>query len=303
MATEGFGEAKPMGGVVGASSQPGTDPFATPAAPPTPTSATQSAAPPAAPPTPKGPFDPPQPPAVYHPIPPREAGDGAVPPPPPAASGGSAHAKQHNWIGVVALILGLLGAGVFAIGAGIFGIRAANMGRATNKGLSVAGMVLGFLSFLAWPFIAMGLGSVLSNYVDSTPVYHEETRQERFSEGQDPMTLREGECFDEILDADGHLTGVTVVGCAGPHGYQVYHAGSVSEQAYVDEDHMSDVVFELCFREEAWERYDFDAPGAEDVWSYWYYPERWWWAQGGRAYVCFVGLDGDPMTGSFYRAQ
>jgi len=58
--------------------------------------------------------------------------------------------SEQNWFGIVALVTGLLGLGVIPLTFGILGVRAARQGRANNRGMSVAGVVLGALGVLVW---------------------------------------------------------------------------------------------------------------------------------------------------------
>lgn len=51
--------------------------------------------------------------------------------------------KDNNWMGIVALITGIIGLSVVAIVFGILGLSAAKKGKATNRGVSIAGIVLG----------------------------------------------------------------------------------------------------------------------------------------------------------------
>ena len=51
-------------------------------------------------------------------------------------------AKDNNWMGVVALATGIIGVSVAAIVFGILGLSAAKKGKATNRGMSIAGIIL-----------------------------------------------------------------------------------------------------------------------------------------------------------------
>ncbi|QPL04501.1 MULTISPECIES: DUF4190 domain-containing protein [Actinomyces] len=60
-------------------------------------------------------------------------------------------------LGIAALACCGLFTGIPAIILGIMGVQAANQGRASNKGLAIAGIVLGVLSII-WTFVVFNLG-------------------------------------------------------------------------------------------------------------------------------------------------
>ena len=78
--------------------------------------------------------------------------------------GMSPYSMEKNSLGGWALGLGIAGllccgalTGVPAIILGYLGIQAANQGRATNKGVATAGLVLGVIS-IVWTIIALSTG-------------------------------------------------------------------------------------------------------------------------------------------------
>lgn len=83
--------------------------------------------------------------------------DQQVPAPP---QGQSPPDDSRDWVGVVALVTGLVGLGVVALVAGALGLRAVRQGRATNRGVAVAGLVLGAIGTL------VGVGVGLAVIVD-----------------------------------------------------------------------------------------------------------------------------------------
>lgn len=70
---------------------------------------------------------------------------------------------QNNWYGIVALIAGLIGVGVVAVVFGHLGLRAARDLRATNRGLSLAGAVLGWIEVGAVVVVLFTLGLAAQN--------------------------------------------------------------------------------------------------------------------------------------------
>lgn len=121
-----------------------------------------------------------------------DSGSGSMPPPPPGYQGGTGYPGQgaplgppKNGFGVAALVLGILAIvlswsavggivfGVLAIIFAILGMRRAGRGEATNKGMSISGLVTGIIGLIIGIIVAVALGSFLSvfggtvsNYTD-----------------------------------------------------------------------------------------------------------------------------------------
>ena len=60
-------------------------------------------------------------------------------------------------LGIASIVCCSLFTGIPALICGFMGMQAANKGRATNKGMAIAGMVLGGLS-IVWTIIAISSG-------------------------------------------------------------------------------------------------------------------------------------------------
>jgi hypothetical protein len=109
-----------------------------------------------------------------------DSGSGSMPPPPSYQGGtgypgeGTAVAAPKNGFGITALVLGIIAIvlswsaiggivfGVLAIIFAILGIRRANRGIATNKGMSISGLVTGIIGLIIGVIVAIALGSFLS---------------------------------------------------------------------------------------------------------------------------------------------
>lgn len=89
-----------------------------------------------------------QPPAMADPT----AQPVAQPPAPQYAAAAPAPTKDYpnTWMNIVALVTGILGMAIVPIIFGHMGVSQANKGRAELKGLGIAGLILGYLSLLAW---------------------------------------------------------------------------------------------------------------------------------------------------------
>lgn len=109
-----------------------------------------------------------------------DSGSGSMPPPPTYQGGtgypgqGAPLAAPRNGFGIAALVLGILAIvlswsavggivfGVLAIIFAILGMRKAGRGEATNKGMSISGLVTGIIGLIIGVIIAIALGSFLS---------------------------------------------------------------------------------------------------------------------------------------------
>lgn len=110
-----------------------------------------------------------------------DSGSGSMPPPPPSYEGGTGYPGQgaplgapKNGFGIAALVLGILAIvlswsavggivfGVLAIIFAILGMRRASQGVATNKGMSISGLVTGIVGLIIGVIVAVAVGSFLS---------------------------------------------------------------------------------------------------------------------------------------------
>jgi hypothetical protein len=104
-----------------------------------------------------------------------------MPPPPPGYQGGTGYPGQgaplgppRNGFGITALVLGILAIvlswsavggvlfGVLAIIFAILGMRRAGRGEATNRGMSISGLVTGIIGLIIGIIVAVALGSFIS---------------------------------------------------------------------------------------------------------------------------------------------
>lgn len=130
--------------------------------------------PPPPPPPPAGGGTPPPPPPGGGTPPPPPPPFGGTPPPPPGAVPGAPSPFPKNWMGITALIAGIVAfiliccgglgflPGVGAVVLGILGRKAVQEGEANNGGLATAGLILGGIAALLnvlWFFLTV-VGSV-----------------------------------------------------------------------------------------------------------------------------------------------
>lgn len=259
MARGEFGEAKPLGGVLGTSDSSYTDPFTAPVP--------QAVAPPDSSPVPASP-----------PLP--GYGHPAVPPPPSSTPAGT----DRNWMGIVSLVLGILGGGLLGLGFGIAGVRAAAEGRATNKTMSIWGIVLNCTSWIVYLGLFALAGAVTNTLSGGWPVALTD--------------MRPGDCFLEPA-RDGELYTVTqVVDCDTMHYGQVYFRGRLGDQPYVSDTHMGDLALELCESSTAMNHLTDEAKSA--LYINVFFPDEIGWDVGDRYYICIVDDWGYPLTKDYY---
>jgi hypothetical protein len=204
---------------------------------------------------------------------------------------------------VVSLILGLLGGGLLGIGFGIAALQAVKAGRATNRTLAVWAIVL---NCTMWIVYIVGFGVLTAISAALAPPVALEPGGDPFPDAvaSDLVPVTEiplGTCFLEPELQGGYYYGVEVVSCDEPHDSQAYAVGTLAEQAYVSEEHMGDIAWDICFTDESTASLQADI--AADLYADVYYPGLDSWNQGDRGYVCFVWDERGPLSNSVLAAD
>ncbi|WP_084125224.1 DUF4190 domain-containing protein [Demequina sp. NBRC 110054] len=263
--------APPLGSD-GASSGAYTDPFAAPTEQ-FPTQASSASVPP----PPYGPGAPTSDPFAQQPGrigQPTEASDWAQPYGQPYAAaampGGSRTDK--NWMGLTSLVLGLVGVSLGGVILGHMGLSAVKRGEADNRGVALAGTIIGWIStafFLIWlAFVAVWyvagtesastLGDAEYTWEDSTPEASESATADPYADLAQPGDGVFG--YDEaaryfIVYVDGNVSEGTclapsytsgydldVVDCSEEHVGEIYYTAPLAD-LMVDGDVTSDESF------------------------------------------------------------
>jgi hypothetical protein len=204
---------------------------------------------------------------------------------------------------ILSLVLGLVGGGLLGLGFGIAALQAVKAGRATNRTMAIWGIVLNctmWIVYFAGFGVLTAMMSALAPYesppADSGPV--------EAARNPDLVPVTEiplGTCFLEPELEGGYYYGVEVVSCDAPHYAQVYAAGALAEQAYLSEEHMGDVAWDICFTEDATAA--IHPAVAPDLYAEVYYPSMDSWNAGDRGYVCFVWDERGPLSNSVLAAD
>lgn len=124
---------------------------------------------------PAAPYGSPQGPGAYPP-PAGGAYPGAVPPPtgPAGTYPGMAPARRTDGVSIGALVTGLLGMSLISVVLGIVGLRRTRANGTGGRGMAIAGIVLGGLSFVAWAIFGILIAVGVSAQDHQTNALHEE---------------------------------------------------------------------------------------------------------------------------------
>lgn len=215
----------------------------------------------------------------------------AFPPIPPlglASAPERSRENPHNWQGIAAAILGLLGSPLFGIMFGIFGLRSVKAGTANNRGLALTGIIAGASWFVI--SVVAGVGFfVLQKVAPSGTTL------------TDPGDVKVGECFAEGpeepesgLTAD--VMGLRIIDCATAHHGEVYYLGQMSEAAYPGFEESAAYAEKVCLGSIAVSKLDLDKAG--DLTPYYLFPTQGTWGQGDRDIRCTVVSDAEDLIGS-----
>ena len=222
--------------------------------------------------------------------------------------------RGKNWMGLAAIITSLVGAGLVGIVLGHLGLRAARRREATNRGLALAGTVLGYASvvIISGGLVATGalagivsLGSSGSTPgVTFTPVAASGayTVDSTLTAADRWFGLTFGDCvlaFDSGANAvDSTIEEPEVVPCAEAHYGEVYAIASIEGDTPPD-----DATFRLHSREVCagplFSSYvGVDAYADSSLYYDVLYPAQRSWENGTHQMVCLLVESGKSTTGS-----
>lgn len=213
------------------------------------------------------------------PDPHRPAAYPATPPPPHMAPGPyGSPPPQRDWMGIVSLVCGLLGVGLVGIIFGHLALRANARGEANNRGLSLAGTIVSYVTTILGTLAIAGFISFIATNDDFQEGFQEgwESEQAWDNFGVDDANAyvelwvdREplvGECLHY---AESLMDDLRVVDCDSVHVGEVFASAPVSNIAQGEDaysDGAQNRAMEMCDQE-------FDPYVGESVWSSDY---DWW---------------------------
>lgn len=309
MTHDGFGEAKPLG-----SAQPALDshgpqvaavPGPAPASAPSPATPSAPSLPP--PPATTGPAVTPghdvfSGPTVYKeiPLPPRpdapQGPDFTLPQPGfPAPLGHTAAAPgdtSRNWMGITSLVLGVIGGSVPGLILGFLGLKAAKEGRANNRGIAIAGIVLNS-AILVLAFTIAVIAIMLGGF----PGLREQQAVAMSPSYVDITDIEVGDCVLEPEGAGDGIAGFFVVGCNVAHWGQVYYIGELPRGDYPGDEAALTAAEDACYSDEGLKSVSYFVP--DDAYGFTIWPDATSWEWDDRTYNCLLANDEKPLTKSY----
>lgn len=205
---------------------------------------------------------------------------------------------SRNWMGIAALVLGLVGGSVLALILGALGLRAAREGKATNRSLSIAGLVLGAAWGMVLIFASVAAvlslnaapgGSVAASGTGTVP-----RSDTVHTEGPTvPLTqVTIGDCYQSDRPSqavDGSLvavTGLAVVDCSATHDAEVYYVTTLDGSIGPGDPGYADAGFRRCSDDRATTHIDAAVQSRASVMLETYTPQEDGWGRGERYVVC-----------------
>jgi hypothetical protein len=181
---------------------------------------------------------------------------------------------DKNWLGIVALVFGLIGGVALALIFGALSLRANRNGRANNRTLAVVGMAAAG----GWVLI-LGLGAATALLTPSEEIYLDDARV--------------GDCYESTLEVtDGLETGFySFAPCDTATNGIVYFVTSVDSMAGYTSQELDDELFETCISDAAAAGVDLDI--AYDYYVEYFVPSEAEWARGNHRLVCGLSADGE----------
>lgn len=208
-------------------------------------------------------------------------------------------AKPKQTLSVVAFVLGVLGcvplASVAAIVVGAVALAKERAGRA----FAVAGIVLGALWTLAG--VTLVLTDAPQRFADSI---REPADDLILSvDGEDTVwDLTDGSCYNEVNVEEWDDTGpqLSIVDCAQPHEFEVYHETRLGHIQYPGDDSIFAMADSACYVK--FTSFVGRPYSASDLDYTFWAPDEITWAEGDRLIQCVV-TDGPATVGSLEGAR
>lgn len=217
---------------------------------------------------------------------------------------------SRNWLGIASLVLGIVGGSVLALVFALFGLRAVREGKATNRGLSLAGLALGS----AWGTVliyaaasaVVSLGSadgpaLLASGPGVTAIAS--------TPGGDGPTVPlaqvvSGDCYRSgsggARPGGGLVSvpGIAVVDCATGHDAEVFYVTTLDGTTAPSDPNYAATGFRLCSSQAA-TAHIVTSPQAPALLIETYSPRQDGWDRGERYLVCGAVAYGADFRASF----
>lgn len=141
---------------------------------------------------------------------------------------------SRNWLGVVALIFGIIGGSVIAIVLGIIGLNAVKQGKAQNRGMNIWGIILGVIWLVISIIASIFFWVFVSNASESTKI-------------------AVGDCFTSSIDAEGNIVDETpnFIACDSESNGRVYYIVNYTPKADAGTAELDEELYALCTSDSA----------------------------------------------------
>jgi len=180
-------------------------------------------------------------------------------------------AKSRNWMGIVALVFGIIGGSIIAIVFGILGLSAAKKGKATNRGMSIWGIVLGVIWLVLSIIATIAFVAFVVNAAN--------------------QTAAAGDCYVSTATSDEDFLDASpvVISCSIPTNSEVYYVTTFDGASVPgDETFLEDVYF-ACISDTALANVDQEV--ASEYYVEYYVPNASSWDTDPHTVICGLAND------------
>ena len=187
---------------------------------------------------------------------------------------------SRNWLGIVALIFGIIGGSIIAIVFGILGLNAVKQGKANNKGMNIWGIVLGVI----WSLVYIGVILALVVFVDNFK-----------NTVEDAVKAQPGECYVSTITGTGELESAnpTFGTCTGSENAIVYFVTDYTGTLSPGDADFAAELEALCISDEAAAGVDTEKATAYFVEYYVPYADS--WDTDDHTIVCGLSTESGPV--------
>ena len=183
---------------------------------------------------------------------------------------------SRNWMGIVALISGIIGFVIGGIVFGILGLSAVKNGKANNRGMSIWGIVLSII------WVVIGVGAIIALAVFASTVENSAAH------------AKVGDCYVSTVSSE-ELTYVNpdFGECTADTTAEVYFVTTFEGASTPDDPTFTDELWNQCTADTATENVDADL--AADYYVEYYVPYADTWDTDPHTIVCALSTDGGPV--------